>query len=47
MEKQVHFIPFNIEDKFPFRLEFIEKTFQKHLSEHNNMILNLDEINGL
>ena len=48
MEKQVHFIPFNIEDKFPFRLEFIEKTvFQKHLSEHNNMILNLNEINGL
>ena len=30
MEKQVHFIPFNIEDKFPFRLEFIEKTVFKN-----------------
>ena len=48
MEKQVHFIPFNIEDKFPFQLEFIEKTvFKNNLSEHNNMILNLNEINGL
>ena len=30
MGKQVHFIPFNIEDKFPFRLEFIEKTVFKN-----------------
>ena len=30
MEKQIHFIPFNIEDKFPFRLEFIEKTVFKN-----------------
>ena len=30
MEKQVHFIPFNTEDKFPFRLEFIEKTVFKN-----------------
>ena len=30
MEKQVHFIPFNIEDKFPFQLEFIEKAVFKN-----------------
>ena len=38
MEKQVHFIPFNIEDKFPFQLEFIEKTVFKNTYQNTTIL---------